>query len=89
MLLCIFVYAENKLSKPTAYCVLRPMYKDGESYRCNRLRCPLTRLSGLRCFNIGYSGNGINLHGVVMIFMGNLHAGGQFNLGHLSLLHRL
>ena len=30
----------------------------------------------------------INLYGVVMILMGHLHAGGQSNLGHLSLVHR-
>ena len=57
-------------------------------YRCNRLRCPLARLSGLQCFNMGHNGHGINLYGVVMILMGNLHAGGQSNLGHLSLVHR-
>ena len=37
---------------------------------------------------MGHNGQGINLYGVVMIFMGNLHAGGQSNLGHLSLVHR-
>ena len=30
--------------------------------RCNRLRCPLARLSGLQCFTMGH---------VVMILMGN------------------
>ena len=29
------------------------------------------------------------MHGVAMILMGNLHAGGQSNLGHLSVLHRV
>ena len=57
--------------------------------RCNRLRCPLTRLSGLQCLNMGHNGHGINLYGVVMTFMGNLHAGGQSNLEHLSLVHRV
>ena len=37
---------------------------------------------------MGHSGHGINLYGVVMILMGNLHAGEQSNLKHLSLLHR-
>ena len=36
-------------------------------------------------FNMGHNGHGINVYGVVMILMGNLHAGGQSNLGHLSL----
>ena len=56
--------------------------------RCNRLRCPLARLSGLQCYNMGHNGHGINLYGVIMTLMGNLHAGGQSSLGHLSLLHR-
>ena len=55
--------------------------------RCNRPRCPLARLSGLQCFSMGHNGHGINLYGVVMILMGNLYAGGQLNLGHLSLVH--
>ena len=50
--------------------------------RCNRLKCPLAKLSGLQCFNMGHNGHGINLYGVVMILMGNLHAGGQSNLVH-------
>ena len=37
---------------------------------------------------MGHNGHGINLYGVVMILMGNLHAGGQSSLGHLSLVHR-
>ena len=32
--------------------------------RCNRLRCPLARMSGLQCFNMGHNGHGINLYGV-------------------------
>ena len=46
-------------------------------------------LSGLQCFNMVHNGLGINLCGVVtcMLLMGNLHAGGQSNLGHLSLVH--
>ena len=35
-----------------------------------------------------HNGHGINLYGVVMNLMGILHAGGQSDLGHLSLLHR-
>ena len=58
------------------------------SYRCNRLRCPLARMSGLQCFNMGHNGHGINLYGVSMTLMGNQHAGGQSSLGHLSLVHR-
>ena len=38
---------------------------------CNKLRCPLARLSGLQCFNMGHNGHGINLYGVIMILMGN------------------
>ena len=56
--------------------------------RCNMLIWPLARLSVLQCFNMGHNGHVIHLYGVVMILMGNLHAGGQSNLGHLSLLHR-
>ena len=39
------------------------------TYRCNRLRCPLARLSCLQCFNMGHNGYGINLYGVIMILM--------------------
>ena len=39
--------------------------------RCNRLRCPLARMSGLQCFNMGHNGHGINLYGVSMTLMGN------------------
>ena len=39
--------------------------------RCNRLRCPLARMSGMRCFNMGHNGHGINLYGVSMTLMGN------------------
>ena len=39
--------------------------------RCNRLRCPLARMSGLQCFNMGHNGHGINLYGVSMTPMGN------------------
>ena len=34
---------------------------------------------------MGHNGLGINLYGDIM---GNVHAGGQSNLGHLSLLRR-
>ena len=39
--------------------------------RCNRLRCPLARMSGLQCFNMGHNGHGINLYGVSMTLMAN------------------
>ena len=39
--------------------------------RCNRLRCPLARMSGLQCFNMGHNGHGINLYGVSMTLMVN------------------
>ena len=39
--------------------------------RCNRLRCPLARMSGLQCFNMGHNGHGINLYGVSMTLMEN------------------
>ena len=42
-----------------------------DEVRCNRLRCPLARMSGLQCFNIGHNGHGINLYGVSMTLMGN------------------
>ena len=48
------------------------MIWSGQSnYRCNRLRCPLARMSGLQCFNMGHNGHGINLYGVSMTRMGN------------------
>ena len=40
-------------------------------HRCNSLRCPLARLSGLQCFNMGHNGHGINLYGVIMTLMEN------------------
>ena len=40
-------------------------------YRCNRLKCPLARMSGLQCFNMGHNGHGINLYGVSMTLMEN------------------
>ena len=40
-------------------------------YRCNRLRCPLARISSLQCFNMGHNGHGINMYGVSMTPMGN------------------
>ena len=39
--------------------------------RCNRLRCPLARMSGMQCFNMCHNGNGINLYGVSMTLMEN------------------
>ena len=56
--------------------------------RCNRLRCLLARMSGLQCFNMGHNGYGINLYGVSMTLMENLHGDGQSSLGYLSLVHR-
>ena len=47
-------------------CVLMP-----NEARCNRLRCPLARMSGLQCFNMGHNGHGINLYGVSMTLMEN------------------
>ena len=58
------------------------------SNRCNRLKCPLGRLSSLQCYNMGHNGHGINLHGLIMTLMGNEHAVGKSSLGHLSLVHR-
>ena len=68
---------------------LPPGYHIYRVYRCNRLKCPLARLSGLLCFNMGHNGHGINMYGVIMTIMGNIHAGGQTSLGHLSLVHRV
>ena len=42
-----------------------------ELCRCNRLRCPLARMSGLQCFSMGHNGHGINLYGVSMTLMVN------------------
>ena len=35
------------------------------------LRCPLARMSGLQCFNMGHNDHGINLYGVSMTLMEN------------------
>ena len=43
----------------------------GNACRCNRLRCPLARMSGLQCVNMGHNGNGINMYGVSMTLMVN------------------
>ena len=53
----------------------------GQIHRCNRLRCPMAGLSGLQCYNMGHNGHGINLYGVLMIIMGNLHAWGHSDRG--------
>ena len=37
---------------------------------------------------MSHNGHRINLYGVIMTLMGNLLAGGQSSLGHLSLVHR-
>ena len=42
---------------------------------CNRLKCPPVRLSDIQCYNMCHNGHGINLYGVIMITVGNLHAG--------------
>ena len=47
------------------------------------LECPASN-----GFNMSHNGHGISLYSVVMILMGTLHAGGQYNLGHLSLFRR-
>ena len=38
---------------------------------------------------MSHNGHEINLYGVDMILMGNLHACGQSNRGHLSPVHRV
>ena len=53
-------------------------------YRCNRLKCPLARLSGIQCYNMGHNGHAINMYGVIMTIMGNYHACGKSPLGTLS-----
>ena len=58
---------------------------------CNRLTDVVgeARLSVLQCYNMGHNGHGINVYGVIMtLYLGNLHACGQFYVGHLSLSHR-
>ena len=53
-------------------CILSPILSNiFQNDRCNRLRCPLARMSGLQCFNMGHNGHGINLYGVSMTLMGN------------------
>ena len=46
-------------------------YLSKRGSRCNRLRCPLARMSGLQCYNMGHNGHGINLYGASMTLMGN------------------
>ena len=43
---------------------------------------------GMSHYDMGHNGHGINMYGVIMTLMGNLLAGGQSSLGHLTLLHR-
>ena len=38
----------------------------------------------LQCLGMGHNGHGINLNGVLMILMGNLHVGGHHDRGSLS-----
>ena len=78
---CVMCWHADRMSHP-AYNVTNPWT------RCNMLRCSLTRLSGLQCFNMGHSGHGINLYVVVVILMENSHVGGQSIPGHLSLVYR-
>ena len=60
----------DKMQEPGA--ILPPLIPAGAVlYRCNRLRCPLARMSGLQCFNMGHNGHGINLYGVSMTLIGN------------------
>ena len=42
------------------------------------------RLSGPQCYNMGHNGHGIDMYGVIMNLMGNLHAGGHSDQGTLS-----
>ena len=46
--------------------------------RCNRLKCPLARLSVLQCYNMGHNGHGINLYGVYYDTYGQLTCRGTF-----------
>ena len=55
----------------TNYEYVKPGLRCPVYSRCNRLRCPLARMSGLQCFNIGHNGHGINLYGVSMTLMEN------------------
>ena len=42
-------------------------------------------MSGLQSYNMGHNGHGISMYGILMILMGNLHAGGH-SAGGLSFL---
>ena len=63
----------SSLQVATKYSVITGIHLlHGRRYRCNnRRRCPLARMSGLQCFNMGHNGHGINLYGVSMNLMGN------------------
>ena len=64
------ISAKNLASKRAIsvfFVIIHPQQKT----RCNRLRCPLARMSGLQYFNMGHNGHGINLYGVSMTLMGN------------------
>ena len=56
--------------------------------RCNRFKCPLTRLPSLQCYSMGHNGHGINLYGVIMTLMGDLHVGENSDRGLSVLVHR-
>ena len=43
------------------------------------------QIDPMQCYNMGHNGHGINLYGVLMILMVNLHTGGYFD-GGLSVL---
>ena len=45
---------------------------------------PLARWSGLQCYSMGHNCHGINLYGVPMILIANLHTGGHSDRGTLS-----
>ena len=47
-------------------------------YRCNRLKGPLARLSGLWPYDLGHNGHGINMHGVIKMLVDKWHAGETF-----------
>ena len=70
------LYVAERINEDTIITVHKPSVgsfipTSTHIFRCNRLRCPLARMSGLQCFNMGHNGHGINLYGVSMTLMGN------------------
>ena len=65
------VATKTMLSRPAAQRTVVSKITGRDAGRCNRLRCPLARMSGLQCFNMGHNGHGINLYGVSMTLMVN------------------